>query len=177
MLIFICSPQPYQILVVYLTWWRTSEQEVDLLFITVAFCWWGVLGWVGLVFFNAQKIPHKFAGIQDAWAKQDQMAAQFIRRWWESSATKRRMGLWSKCWPENADTWIQLFISDFRQVQWDKLTCKNSYPHLICLCAGLFLHLSAGLAHSADTWCPLSHSTFEMKPPHVRAWRTCLHPG
>lgn len=135
------------------------------------------LGWVGLVFFNAQKIPHKFAGIQDAWAKQDQMAAQFIRRWWESSATKRRMGLWSKCWPENADTWIQLFVSDFRQVQWDKLTCKNSYPHLICSCAGLFLHLSAGLAHAADTWCPLSHSTFEMKPPHVRAWRTCLHPG
>lgn len=41
---------------------------------------------------------------------------------------------------------------------------------------GLFLHLSAGLVHSADVQCPFSHSTFELKLPHVCAWsKTFLH--
>lgn len=75
--------------------------------------------------------------------------------------------MWSKCWPENTDIWIQLPVSDFRQVQWHKLTHKNSYPHLICPCPGLFLQLSAGLVLSADTRCPFSHSAFETKLPHL----------
>lgn len=68
------------------------------------------------------------------------------------------------------------FLSDFRQVQWDNLTHKNAYACLLCPCPGLFFRLSAGLTHSADVQRPFSHSTFELKLPHVCAWsKTFLH--